>query len=208
MSSEGVSGGIPSVLQLGTNLPALVDYFLRKDRKRYDAFVAAMRERVPGLKEINVETPTADKRTIELVVDGDFVLEGQRVSAGVKLLFFFVALAHHPSLPKIVLVEEPENGLHPKRLADVVRLLRQLTTGKLGGRKAQVIVTTHSPLVLDEVDLDKDQVLVFQRQDDGSRTVNAADHTRLKTFLDEFRLGEVWVNKDEPALLSKAEPPR
>lgn len=202
---SGGMAGIPQLDQLGNNIPALIDYFIRKDRPRFDAFVKAMRERVPGLEDINVDTPDASSRVVEVKVDGGRPMQGNLLSAGVRLMFFFVALAHHPQLPKIILIEEPENGLHPKRLADVVRLLRGLTEGTLGGAKAQVILTTHSPLVLDEVNLDKDQVLVFKRESDGARTVQPVDRDRLKVFLDEFKLGEVWVNKDEQALIKKTE---
>jgi predicted ATPase len=127
----------------------------------------------------------------------------ERASAGVRLLLFFLALAFHPNPPKLIIVEEPENGLHPKRLADVMRLFRDITEGKLGGHKAQVVLTTHSPYLLDCVDLSKDQVLVFRRNDDGSRTAEPADAERLKTFLDEFLLGEIWYNQGEEGLVRK-----
>lgn len=206
MTSVGAHKGVPNLDQTGSNLAALLDYLLRKDRRRFDAFVAAMRARVPGLEEINVETPSPEARQVEFVIDGGLRIPGDRASAGVKLLLFFVALAHHPELPKVILVEEPENGLHPKRIADVVQLLRGLTTGALGGPPAQVIVTTHSPLLVDELDLEQDQLLVFERQPDGARTARPVDRDRLRLFLDEFKLGEVWFNRDEEGLVAPAEP--
>ncbi|MBX3470335.1 MAG: AAA family ATPase [Planctomycetes bacterium] len=206
MTSKGTPAGVPALDQTGSNLAALVDYLLRKDRRRFDAFVAAMRALVPGLEEINIETPSPDTRQLEFVIDGGLRIPGDRASAGVKLLLFFVALAHHPELPKIVLIEEPANGLHPKRIADVVQLLRGLTTGALGGPPAQVIVTTHSPLLVDELDLEQDQLLVFERQPDGARTARPVDRDRLRLFLDEFKLGEVWFNRDEEGLVAPAEP--
>ena len=53
------------------------------------------------------------------------------------------------------------------------------------------------------VDLDKDQVLVFQRDEDGSRTVEALDPDRLTRFRDEFQLGELWYNRGEEGLTQK-----
>lgn len=124
-------------------------------------------------------------------------------SAGVQLLLFFVALAYHPRPPRTILLEEPENGIHSGRLADVIRLLRELTKGKYGGTRAQVVLTTHSPHLLDLIDLDQDQVLVFRRNDDGSRTAEPVDAERLKTYLDEFMLGEVWFNEQEEGLIKR-----
>jgi len=91
-------------------------------------------------------------------------------SVGVKLLLFVVSLVHHPSPPRIVLLEEPENGVHPRRLGEIMSLLHEVTQGKYGDHPAQVILTTHSPYLLDHVDLETDQVLVFSRERDGSRT--------------------------------------
>ncbi|HLA79084.1 MAG TPA: AAA family ATPase [Vicinamibacteria bacterium] len=70
-------------------------------------------------------------------IESGFEIPGERLSTGVRLLFFFVALAHHPSPPDVVLIEEPENGVHPRRLADIVALLRRLTTGELSGKAVQ-----------------------------------------------------------------------
>ena len=88
--------------------------------------------------------------------------------------------------------------MHPKRLEDVMKLLRDITQGVHAGNKAQVILTTHSPHLLDYVDLDTDQVLVFSRnKEDGSRTAEPADAERLKNFLDEFMLVAIGL----PALV-------
>ena len=46
-------------------------------------------------------------------------------------------------------------------------------------------------------------MLVFRRNDDGSRTCEPADAERLKNFLDEFMLGEVWYNEGEDGLVAR-----
>jgi predicted ATP-dependent endonuclease of OLD family len=93
--------------------------------------------------------------------------------------------------------------VHPQRLGDVIRLLREITQGKHGNHAAQVILTTHSPYLLDAIDLERDQVLVFKRCDDGSRTAEPVDRERLDKFLDEFKLGEVWFNEGEEGLVGR-----
>ena len=81
-------------------------------------------------------------------------------------------------------------------------LLRGLTRGELAGRPVQVVLTTHSPYLLDHVTLPQDQVIVFRREDDGTRSAREVDEQRLKAFLDEFMLGEVWFNQGEDGLLA------
>lgn len=197
------TGNAPPIGEQGQMIPALVDHFLRRDRKRLNSFIESARSLISGLEELEISTPDPARRGIDLVVDRDLKLPADQMSVGVRLILFFLALAYHPSPPKTILIEEPENGVHPKRLGDVMRLLREITQGKHGKSVAQVVVTTHSPYLLDHINLETDQVLVFRRNDDGSRTAEPADAERLKTFLDEYMLGEVWYNVGEEGLVSR-----
>jgi predicted ATPase len=203
MNSVGYpdEGEPPLLERNGAMIPALIDHLLRRDRQRFLGLVDAVKARVPGLNEVHVATPSADTRRIDLVIDEGLTIRADEASVGVRLLLFFVALTYHPSPPKLILLEEPENGVHPSRLADIVALLRDITKGVHCGHPAQVILTTHSPYLLDHIDVDEDQVLVFRREDDGSRTAEPLDKNRVKAFTDEFMLGEVWFNQQEAGLV-------
>jgi hypothetical protein len=89
-------------------------------------------------------------------------------------------------------------------LKDIIDLLIGLSESQYGQQGSQVILTTHSPYLLDCVDVSKQQVLVAQRQENGLRTIEPVDQDRLNQFLDEFMLGEVWLNRGEAGLLKKA----
>jgi len=196
-------GPPPALGFRGEGIPAFLDYLLRRERRRFDDFVAAMREHVAGLLDINVATPDPKTRRVDLKIDSGIELPADRASVGVRLMLFFMALTYHPAPPHVILLEEPENGVHPRRLQEIMALLHGITKGVHCGRPAQVILTTHSPYLLDHVNLDEDQVLVFRRNDDGSRTAEPADAKRLKIFLDEFMLGEVWFNQGEEGLVKR-----
>jgi len=191
----------PHLAADGSGLPTLLDSFLRRDRSRLEQIIEALRGLIPGFENIAIRTPSAEQRSIDLVVENGLQINAQRASTGLKVLLFFVALAYHPSPPDLILIEEPENGVHPRRLKDIVNLLREITQGKHGGRAVRVVLTTHSPYLLDYLDLDVDQVLVFQRLPDGRRTVTPTDPERLRQFRGEFLLGEVWFNEGEPGLI-------
>ena len=204
LTSRGHEGSLPPDLgEKGERVATLLDYLLRRDRKRFDQILEALRKHIPGLEDIGVSTPSAEVRSLELVVERGLSIDAARASTGLKVMLFFVALAFHPTPPDLILIEEPENGVHPRRLAEIIKLLRSITRGELSGHAAQIVLTTHSPYLLDGIDLDQDQVLVFQRKDDGTRTVEPADPQRLKKFLGEFQLGEVWFNEGERGLLAK-----
>lgn len=189
----------------GDQLAALLDYMLRNDRKRFDGVVATLQDLVAGFEDLLVPTPDAKTRHIRVVLDNGLQLPGESLSVGLRHLIFFVTLAYHPRAPQVILVEEPELGVHPKRLGDILRLLRSISQGEHCDNAAQVILTTHSPFLLDYVDLDQDQLLIFQREDsgEGARIARPVDKERLNVFLDEFMLGEVWFNESEEGLVGQ-----
>ncbi len=204
MSSPGYDDrqGPQPLDESGSGVPSLIDYLLRRDRTRFFELVDEVRRLVPGVADIGIETPEPSRRALNLILEHEFRMPGDQASSGVRLLLFFISLAFHPDPPKLILVEEPETGIHPKRLSEVIRLLRGITEGAHGGHAAQVVLSTHSPYLLDCLDIEKDQVLVFRREEDGRRTVEPADAERLKLFLDEFMLGEVWYNQGEEGLVA------
>lgn len=205
MSGAAVSdaAGPPRLGPDGLNLAALLDHLQRRDRKRFDAYVASARRLVPGLLDVSLVANSPEIRSIHLHIEGNHDLDANRASAGVRALLFFLALASHPLPPSLVTIEEPETGLHPQRLGEVVSLLRALTRGEYGASPTQVILSTHSPYLLDHVDLTSDQVLVFRRGQEGEALVEPASPERLRAFLGEFVLGEVWYNEGEVGLIPK-----
>ena len=62
-------------------------------------------------------------------------------------LLYYLAFAALPHLEPVslILIEEPENGLHPARIAEVMRILREIS------KTTQVLIATHSPLVVNEL---------------------------------------------------------
>ena len=188
----------------GSNTPAVLDYMLRSYRKRFDELEARCRALVPGFDEFSINLEGPGKLSLSYWQHGrEYPTDA--ASAGVRALILYLTLAYRPDAPDIVLIEEPENGLHPKRLGEVMNLLRLLTEPKADGRRTQVILTTHSPFLLDHVRPDEDGILIFQRQADGSRTATPADWDRARVFLKHFSPGEIWFNRGEASLVPAPE---
>ena len=210
LPSHGVameSPGFPHLMSQGESgeyTASILDTLLRTDRKRFDQIEEKLCEHLPGLKGIAIETPESSTRRIDLVLQGGLKMPASRASTGARLMIFFITLAYHPTPPGLILLEEPENGVHPKRLEQIVALLREITEGKHGNHAAQIIMTTHSPYLLDFIDPTKDQVITFRREPNGDRVAEAVDNDRLKDFLDnEFKLGEIWFNQGEDGLIKR-----
>ena len=115
------------------------------------------------------------------------------------LLTAFLTLAYGKT-PGLLLLEAPENGLHPFLLKLVIDLLRKISTGEVGNRKRQVIVTTHSPLLLNYAK--PEEVRIFLRdQERGTQVRSLTDAPDIDKLLKEFAVGELWYLLGEEKLL-------
>jgi predicted ATPase len=114
-------------------------------------------------------------------------------------LLYWLAYAALPYLEPtaLLLIEEPENGLHPARIRDVMKVLREIS------QTIQVVLATHSPLVINE--LEPHEVSVVTRGADGTKAVLMKDTPNFAERSKAYSLGELWVSyangEDEKPLL-------
>jgi predicted ATPase len=127
----------------------------------------------------------------------DVLVPASQVSDGVLLVLAYLTILHLPQPPRVILVEEPENGIHPKRLKDVLGILKDLVSKQ---SHTQLILTTHSPYVVDM--FDAGEVSICTKNEDGSVSVHRlSDSKTVREQLDVFTLGEIWTAEGDEALV-------
>ena len=123
-------------------------YRLRGEHpKHFEAVSRTLRSIVPSVGDLTVDL---DKRrgTLDILIRQAGVDYSSRiVSEGTLRVLGLCAIAVNPWGGSLLTFEEPENGVHPRRLELIAQLLLSLALDQ--GR--QVIVTTHSPLFCDAV---------------------------------------------------------
>lgn len=87
----------------------------------------------------------------------------------------------------MILVEEPEKGLHPSRIAEVMRVLRKIS------ETTQVVLATHSPLVVNELK-PEEVTLVTRTKEAGTTFTPITEPPNFKKRSDAYALGELWLN--------------
>ena len=107
-----------------------------------------------------------------------------RLSDGTIRFLAMSAVLLQPSPPPLVCIEEPELGLHPDALSIIADLLVDAS------QHTQLIVTTHSDALLSYLSLEPDSVLVCENI--GGTQVRRLKADDLKSWLEKYRLGEVW----------------
>lgn len=173
----------------GDNLVAVLDrLFSGPERGRIDEIEAVLRDAVPTLRGVALRTidGKTGAKTLEFVLRGaskpPLTIPCEHASDGAMLLLGYLALAYSDE-PGMLLVEEPENGLHPARLGMVIEILRKIAAGEIGVRPRQVIVTTQSPLLLNFTA--PEEVRIVRRDHDPGTVV-----TPMSRVTDVDKLGE------------------
>lgn len=138
--------------------------------------------------------------------DGQKV-RAQQASDGAILFLAFLALVYLPDPPSLLLIEEPENAIYPKRLKEVITMLRQMVERAEGVRFPQIILTTHSPYVLSF--FEPEEVTFLSRPkgqpDAPVRARPLREAPNIKERLgDDFYLGELWYNLSEEDLFGES----
>ena len=157
----------------GANLPWVVEDLRRRDPRRVQAWVAHLRTALPDVGDVpTVERPEDRHRYIVGCYEGSLQAPAWMVSDGTLRLLALTLPAYLPGLRGVYLIEEPENGIHPR----AVETMYQSLSSMYG---AQVLMATHSPVILSLAQ--PSDVLCFARTADGSTDiVNGAGHPGLQ----------------------------
>jgi len=152
-------------------------------------------------------TSTGDGKGIYFVTQTGDRIPAQQASDGAVLFLGILALAHLPDPPNLLLIEEPENGIYPKRLGEVITLLKQMVGRTDGTRFPQIILSTHSPYVLSFFEPEEATFLSRspEKPDAGvrARPLRDAPHIKERLADGDFYLGELWYNYSEEDLFGE-----
>ena len=131
--------------------------------------------------------------TVELIINEAGMsssLPASRLSDGTIRFIALLAILCHPTPPPLICIEEPEIALHPDSQDLAVQLLRQAS------ERTQLVVTTHSPWLIDRLSDEPDTVIVCERDRhpaDGTQ-FNRLSREKLGDWLEDMTLGDAWMS--------------
>ncbi len=182
----------------GHNLPATL-YRLQAQKKNQDIYQSLtnkLKELVEDVMEITVEKDEKrDLLTLQLGFRGGLTLPAQSLSDG-TLRFLGLAVIQEDSMTSgLICLEEPENGINPKKVHQMVELLKEMVTDtdyEAGEDNPlrQVIINTHSPIVVSAV---PDESLYLAKS-----TEIYSEFFKKKIRKTDFSaLGDTWKTKNK-----------
>jgi len=167
----------------GSNL-GLVLNRLRREPAVKQRLLEALRSLYDGIDDYDVQI---EGGTVQVFFhEGRFTIPATRLSDGTLRYLCLLAVLCHPNPPPLVCIEEPELGLHPDVLPTLAELLKEAS------ERTQLIVTTHSDVLVDAMSDQPEAVMVAEKSDVGT-TLTRLDAEKLKPWLEKYRLGQLWT---------------
>ncbi len=171
----------------GENLPLVARYLSEQHTKVFQNILNTMAKRVPGISQ--VESKLMDDGYLALrFQDGAFKTPflDRYVSDGTIKMFAYLVLLHDPKPHPLLCVEEPENQLYPRLMAELAEEFRLYAN-----RGGQVLVSTHSPDFLNAIEMD--EVCWLVKRNGYTEIRRAKDDAQIAAYVSEGdQLGYLW----------------
>ena len=146
--------------------------------------LAGLKDLYDGITDFNVFT---EGGTVQVFfTEGDFVIPATRLSDGTLRYLCLLAILCDPDPPPLICIEEPELGLHPDILPGLADLL------KAASERTQIIVTTHSDILVDSMTETPECVVVCEKHE-GKTEMKRLSANGLTEWLQDYRLGQLWT---------------
>ena len=166
----------------GRNL-GLVLNGLRREPSVKRRLLDALRKLYEGITDFEV---IIEGGTVQVFFqENDITVPATRLSDGTLRYLCLLAILCHPTPPPLMCIEEPELGLHPDILPTLSELLRKAS------EHSQLIVTTHSEVLVDAL-TDAPQNIVVCEKRDGQTELRRLDEVALADWLKRYSLGDLW----------------
>jgi len=175
----------------GRDVAAVLDALAGENPSLRDAIDETVRRTAHEVKRVVTRPgPTPGTKVLGIEEKDGRVYGAEDTSDGL-LLFIGLAVAaqRKANTPCILAIEEPERGIHPRRLRDLLDHLLRLTESGV-----QVVLTTHSPTLLDEFRDSPGSVLIFDRDEKGTHITRLSDRPDWAKALKGASLGELWYS--------------
>jgi len=152
--------------------------------KAKNAILAGLRDFYENFSDFDV---IIEGGTVQVFfTEKEFSISAVRLSDGTVRYLCLLAILCDPNPPSLICIEEPELGLHP----DVLPKLADLLVG--ASERTQLIVTTHSDILVDAM-TERPQTVVVCENHDGRTVMERLDPEKLSGWLEKYRLGELWT---------------
>jgi predicted ATPase len=169
----------------GQNLVTLLNNIKNEQSFHYDKIEEAVRKINPNFKDINFAFLGSKSY---LVLREEHLARSvsiEHVSDGTLRYLLLLSILYNPKRGSLVCIDEPETGLHPDMINTVADAIKHAS------KKTQLIIATHSPLLLNSFDLE--DILVFEKNTRNETEVTGKNPDDFDGWIEDFLVGQAWL---------------
>jgi len=157
---------------------------LRRYPDAKNAVLARLHDLYEGVDAFDIRV---EGGTVQVyLTEGSFTIPATRLSDGTLRYLCLLAILCDPTPPPLICIEEPELGLHPDILPKIADLLVEASA------RTQLIVTTHSDILVDAM-IERPEVVLVCEKHEGQTQITRLSKDDLSVWLEKYRLGELWT---------------
>lgn len=173
----------------GANLAAFLYEMKRTAPNYYNRIVEYIRLIMPQFGDFYLEPNKGGYVMLKWKDNtaNDYIQLPQQISDGTLRFMALATLLLQPAaqIPSIILLDEPELGLHPAAICQFAEMVKEASTN------TQIIIATQSPQLADE--FEPSQIIIAERDEEKSATIlKSLDEKKLKDWLNEYSISELW----------------
>jgi predicted ATPase len=154
---------VRSIGLMGEELASFLNTLQAVDRKQFEGIEKALHMIIPSITGLQVSVNNLGEVELQ-VLEGSVSVPARVVSEGTLRVLGLLALGGMKESPALIGFEEPENGVHPRRIQLIAELLKNMTNAS----KTQLVVTTHSPILTGMI---PDESLYTCKKEDGATII-------------------------------------
>jgi predicted ATPase len=185
VKQQGYTADNRSLHSDAANLSAVLLRLRDADRARYRRIVRTIKQVAPFFRDFVLEPELApDRVRLRWQQEGsDTAFPADALSDGTLRFICLATLLGQAELPGLIILDEPELGLHPFAIVQLAGMLRAAS------QESQVLLATQSVTLMNQFELGD---LIIVERHDGASVFERPDPGRLSEWLAEYSLGELW----------------
>ncbi len=185
------SYGDIKLLPSGANIAEYLQSIRDLDKIAFDGIIETLKYVLPYAEDLQPKITSELDRKFYLSLREENIkseLPSWLLSTGTLRILALLAVLRHPQPSSLIVIEELENGLDPRTIHLIVEEIRSFVESG----KGQIIVTTHSPFLLDLLTIS--QIIVVDRNKKGSPIFSRPEKDKeLTDWITEFTPGKLYT---------------
>jgi predicted ATPase len=182
------TGGFIRLAKDGSNIAEYLLEIRNLDPAAFDGIFETLRHVLPYARDLQPDLTSELERTAYLqLTEGEFKVPGWLLSTGTLRILALLALFRHPHPPSLIAIEEIENGLDPR----TIHLLVDEMQNVVDAGRNQILLTTHSPYLLDLLPLSS--LVLVDRMEGAPVFSRPADRKDLAEWAKQFNPGKLYT---------------